>query len=281
MTSGEKNVTAKNLTGGKPLSPFRTAYACTAVIVVLFQTLTASGTLHSLAPGRAWWEPLVDEYSSGLMVLALYPVIWLAATRFPLSVSWRRFLGAHILADAVFAAGHIAGFLALCIGVYALLGEHYRTGGWPQALYEYERDILAYIVLVLGAWTVIRLKANQAAAQPAPRAPARAPSFDIRDGAKVIRADIVDILAVSAAGNYAQFHLIDGRTPLMRATLASVEQELAAHGFVRTHRSWLVNPRHVRAADPEGSGDFRLALTGGAEAPLSRRFTAARTALQV
>ncbi len=66
----------------------------------------------------------------------------------------------------------------------------------------------------------------------------------------------------------------------MRSTLAATEAELGPHGFVRTHRSWLVNVARVRELEAVGSGDFVLRLEGGAEAPLSRRFRAAMERLR-
>ena len=60
----------------------------------------------------------------------------------------------------------------------------------------------------------------------------------------------------------------------MRATLAAVEAELSRFGFVRVHRSWLVNTDRVTGLRPDGSGDWTVEL-GAVEAPLSRRFPAA------
>jgi hypothetical protein len=92
-------------------------------------------------------------------------------------------------------------------------------------------------------------------------------------GRGTIDPDTAKNAAAMAAGNYVEFHMVDGRRPLMRTTLASVEAELAPHGFVRTHRSWLVNAACVRELKAEGgSGDHRLELEGRVEAPLSRRF---------
>jgi hypothetical protein len=87
-------------------------------------------------------------------------------------------------------------------------------------------------------------------------------------------------LAARSAGNYVEVHLVDGRKPMLRGTLASVETALKPHGFVRTHRSWLVNPLRVRELTAEGSGDFRVGLDGGAEAPVSRRFPQALETLK-
>ncbi|WP_246396112.1 LytTR family DNA-binding domain-containing protein [Gluconacetobacter tumulisoli] len=58
----------------------------------------------------------------------------------------------------------------------------------------------------------------------------------------------------------------------MRASLKTVEQALAPHGLMRTHRSWLVNAAHVREIVPTGSGDFDLAIGDGGIVPLSRRY---------
>ena len=65
----------------------------------------------------------------------------------------------------------------------------------------------------------------------------------------------------------------------MRSPLAALEARLAPLGFVRTHRSWLVNGACVTELRPEGSGDYAVVL-GELEAPLSRRFPAALKALR-
>ena len=77
-----------------------------------------------------------------------------------------------------------------------------------------------------------------------------------------------------------EFSLVDGRQPLMRTTLARVENDLAGGGFVRTHRSWLVNSRHVAEIAAAGSGDHDLRLSNGAEVPLSRRYPQALALLR-
>jgi DNA-binding LytR/AlgR family response regulator len=90
---------------------------------------------------------------------------------------------------------------------------------------------------------------------------------------------LTDILAVTSAGNYVEFLLGDGRRLLMRSALSAVESDLADRGFVRTHRSWLVNEKAVTGLTPEGSGDYGVAL-GSLTAPLSRRFPAALARLR-
>ena len=65
----------------------------------------------------------------------------------------------------------------------------------------------------------------------------------------------------------------------MRSPLSVVETELSPRGFLRTHRRWLVNARHVTALKPEGSGDHAVEL-GELSVPLSRRFPNALVRLQ-
>ena len=74
------------------------------------------------------------------------------------------------------------------------------------------------------------------------------------------RVRLDQILAVASAGNYVEFILDDGRKLLMRSPLSALKNELWTHGFVRTHRSWLVNPGRMTALKPEGSGDYRVEL---------------------
>ncbi len=76
---------------------------------------------------------------------------------------------------------------------------------------------------------------------------------------------------MTAAGNYAEFVLADGRRPLMRTTLARLEEDLGPLGLIRSHRAGLVNPAHLTGLEPEGSGDWTAQL-GSLRAPVSRRY---------
>ena len=133
-----------------------------------------------------------------------------------------------------------------------------------------------YVILFLGAFTLVNRLLN-------PPLPATTPisqaTFDIRDGARVSRVHLDDILAIASAGNYVEFKLRGAKTLLMRSALSAIEQELAPSGFLRTHRSWLVNAKHVSGLVPEGSGDYKIELEGFT-VPLSRRFPEALAKLR-
>ncbi|MCR5879891.1 LytTR family DNA-binding domain-containing protein [Phenylobacterium sp. J367] len=218
-------------------------------------------------------QSIIDEGSSAVVnsVAILIPGLLVVWRRRRSPPAWRVAL--------VFAAGalayplvHVSGFVALRGLAYPLaLGYPYDFGHpLSEFLYEMAKDLAVYAGALV-AFTLVF--GRQQAADPSRPG---TELFDIRDGARIVRAPVAEILAIRSAGNYVEFLLADGRRPLMRAPLTTLEVELAPRGFVRTHRSWLVNAARVRGLRPEGSGDYAVEL-GTLEAPLSRRF---RTALE-
>jgi DNA-binding LytR/AlgR family response regulator len=194
---------------------------------------------------------------------------------------WWRTLAVHAIGTLAFSVAHVMLMTLLRYVIFALAGGHYDFS-LSELPYEYRKDLLSYLVIGGIFWLVARERERlaQAAAPAAPPAAIGPASFDIRDGASILRVPVGEILAARGAGNYVEFALEDGRRPLMRAALSAVETQLAPHGFVRTHRSWLVNAARVRALTAAGSGDFRLDLGGGLTAPLSRRYPAALSRLR-
>jgi hypothetical protein len=225
-------------------------------------------------------EPYIWEYTSAVLTIALVPFIaWMLKLAPPGTNlrGWLKFLAVHVPASGIYCLMHVLGFAGLRRLVYLAAGSHYDA---PLDLgYEYPKDVRTYVFGIALIWAAGQLADLWERADTA-KAGRLGPVFDIRDGSKLIRTPVTDIVAARSAGNYVEFHLADGRRPLMRATLAGVEEQLKPHGFLRTHRSWLVNPLRVRGMTAEGSGDWTIELDGGAEAPLSRRFPQALSALR-
>lgn len=178
----------------------------------------------------------------------------------------------------VFAILHIGISGLLRVWLYPhLVGEAHDLG-WlrENGLGEVAKDLAIFgVAFWIGSFVI----AWRTVAAPARLTPASPETFDIRDGSRLIRIPVAEILAVRSAGNYAEFQLSDGRRPLMRTSLSALHEGLKGADFVRTHRSWLVNARRVTGLRPEGSGDYAIEL-GDIEAPLSRRFPAALSALR-
>ncbi|WP_460468192.1 LytR/AlgR family response regulator transcription factor [Calidifontibacter terrae] len=79
-----------------------------------------------------------------------------------------------------------------------------------------------------------------------------------------------DVRFVQAQGDYAQLHTATS-THLLRIPLATLEERWAAAGFVRIHRSTLVNTGYVEAVHTD---DGRCSVRIGAVTlPVSRRHT--------
>jgi hypothetical protein len=89
-----------------------------------------------------------------------------------------------------------------------------------------------------------------------------------------------DITLCKGADDYVELKLVDGRTVLHKGALTDLETELPA-GFLRVHRSFIVNTAFVEKLTRETTGVGVLTLSNGAEAPVSRRIMPkVRTALR-
>lgn len=83
---------------------------------------------------------------------------------------------------------------------------------------------------------------------------------------------IGDVRYVEAHGDYARLVTATGR-PLVRVPLSVLEEQWAGYGFVRIHRSWLVQ---VAAIDEVRHDSGRMSLVVGADVlEVSRRHTRA------
>lgn len=258
-------------------------WLCGLAIVAAITVINILTIFHD-APRLGPWRPAIWEVSSGLvtvciMLLPAAVALWTHRTR----PSLFRALPVHAVSLLIYSALHVSGFVVLRKFAHRLiLNEGYDFGPiGPEFVYELRKDVIAYVLAFVVFWLLARMARDVVAEAPA-STPPPSPSpamFDIRDGARLVRTPISEILAVRSAGNYAEFLLADGRRPLMRSSLTALESELAAQGFVRTHRSWLVNATRVRGLRPEGSGDYAIEL-GTIEAPLSRRYPDALAALR-
>ena len=242
---------------------FLYSFAAIAVMVGVVNVINVISIQHNEAD-HSLFGPVIGEGSSWLSLILFLWIPWLAWRLAPPldRPHWKLLL--HIPAAIAFAAAHVALFDLLRVLAYGLVGRHYEIGSFPSQLqYEAAKDVLGY-VLFIGLFSLI----DHLLRRPAPIG---TQTFDIRDGAKLTRVRLDEILAVSSAGNYVEFFLADGRRLLMRSPLRSVESELSPRGFVRTHRSWLVNGKKVTTLKPDGSGDYTVEL-GRQAVPLSRRF---------
>jgi DNA-binding LytR/AlgR family response regulator len=241
-------------------------------VIIALNTVNALTEMQD-EPDQPWIYPVVGQGTSAIMVIASLWIAWLAYRAAPLESRpvWR-ILAVHAVGLLAFAAFHVVGFYLLRMLIFRLLELPYRYDLADRFIYELRKDAIGYVIGTAAFWAMTRIYRDQ----PAAAGPA---TFDIRDGARLVRVNLAEVLAVSSAGNYVEFLLADGRKRLMRSSLAAVETELAPKGFVRTHRSWLVNAARVTELRPEKSGDYAVGV-GEVEVPLSRRFPEALARLR-
>jgi hypothetical protein len=262
-------------TSGVLRRTFFYAFAVAAVSSAATNTLNVITILHG-RPQLSWFEPVIWEGSSWVALVLFFWIPWVAYRLAPPFVRPRRRLLVHLPALLAYSLAHVGSFLLLRILAYRALGEVHRYEGfWQQFLYELSKDGLSYILFIAGFALMEHLLRRQTLIET----PGQSLTFDIRDGNRLTRVQLSQILAITAAGNYVEFALEDGRKLLMRSSLGGVENDLAPRGFVRTHRSWLVNTARVTELTPDGSGDYTVTLNE-TKAPLSRRFPEALARLR-
>lgn len=96
----------------------------------------------------------------------------------------------------------------------------------------------------------------------------------VRDNGKVMAVRVADIDWVEANHNYVLLHVGD-KTLVLREPIASVELRLAMSGFVRIHRSALVNVDRVRELRTRSKGEFDVVLLDGRQLKMTRNYRSA------
>jgi two-component system LytT family response regulator len=91
----------------------------------------------------------------------------------------------------------------------------------------------------------------------------------VRDGRRTRFVHLVDIHWIQSFGNYALVHTARERL-IHRATMTQLAEELAPHGFVRTHRAAIVNLDRVASVRRLPNGASEARLDTGARVPVSR-----------
>jgi two-component system, LytTR family, response regulator len=95
----------------------------------------------------------------------------------------------------------------------------------------------------------------------------------IKANGRIIILRFSEIDWIEADGDYVSIHA-RGKSWLMRETVAAMELRLALSGFVRIHRSTLVNAEQVKELRPRDKGEYTVVLNDGTELKLTRNYRA-------
>ena len=99
----------------------------------------------------------------------------------------------------------------------------------------------------------------------------QAPRIAFKAKGRILFLDLADILAVQAEGNYVSLQP-RGNSYLVHESLSSIAEKLKPYGFIRIHRSVVVNISAVEEVQPLPTGEYRLRVKGGKEYLVTRTY---------
>ena len=262
--------------GGKWLA----GYGWVALLVVAAGCVNVlSAAQHGPADWAGLRGPVLDEVTSALVIICLLPLIKHSVDRLATTGDRRIALIVIALAMAAYALLHIAFMVALRFPVYGLFGSGYDFSWRDHFATEFRKDLISAFMIAVLFWLIDRKTAAPAPVVTEVAPDVRRPEIWLRDGAKSIRVEPMQIISVTSAGNYVEFALPDTRH-LIRGTLAGEESRLKPFGFVRIHRTRLVNVSRVVAIETRSNGDFVAKMDTGEMIAGSRRYRDAVAAIK-
>lgn len=99
----------------------------------------------------------------------------------------------------------------------------------------------------------------------------QAPRIAFKVKGRILFLELAEIVAVEAEGNYVclqHWH----KPYLLRESLSSMALKLNPYGFIRIHRSVIVNISAVEEIQPLPTGEYRLRVKGGKEYLVTRTY---------
>jgi len=93
----------------------------------------------------------------------------------------------------------------------------------------------------------------------------------IKAKGRILFIDAADLIAVEAKGNYVLL-LHTSSSHMLRESISVIEEKPNLHGFVRIHRSVLVNAALVEEIHSCPTGEYVLCLRGGREFTVTRTY---------
>ncbi len=149
-----------------------------------------------------------------------------------------------------------------------LLGAKFAAASLKNSPEETEAEQLR----PAGLATAAARSSKVAEFRPRPEIPLVKPiKIAIKTKGKILLIHPGDILAVEAEGNYVLLRRASD-SYLLRESISTMAEKLQAYGFIRIHRSVLVNAAWVEEIQPGTTGEYVLRIAGGKEYMVSRTY---------
>jgi DNA-binding LytR/AlgR family response regulator len=98
-----------------------------------------------------------------------------------------------------------------------------------------------------------------------------APRIAIKAKGRIVFIDPGVVIAVQAEGNYVLLQR-EGGSYLLRESISEMAAKLEPYGFIRIHRSVLVNASFVEEIQPCQTGEYELRVKGGKQYTVTRTY---------
>ena len=148
----------------------------------------------------------------------------------------------------------------------------FTTAHRDYALQGFELDAVDYLLKPIGFPRLLRAvekyrqiqgAGHEGSASEADEGEGRA--LNIRTGRRTVRVDLPEIRYAESLSDYVKIHTA-AQTHASKLRISDLEEQLAPHGFLRIHRSFVVAVRHVEAFTPK---EVQVA---GQRLPVSRTY---------
>lgn len=112
---------------------------------------------------------------------------------------------------------------------------------------------------------------NLTETEVAPTVPARSSRLAFKLKRSIVLINTAEVTAVEAQGNYILLRR-EFSSYRIRGSISKVAEGLTQHGFIRIHRSALVNPAFVEEIRTRSNGQYSLRVRGAKEYRVTRTY---------
>ena len=199
-----------------------------------------------------------------VMALSRIPILWVLRKNIRMS-TWRY---------SFWCIGEIAVICAFC-ALYLSLMDHSSAGGYFSYFGRCISNIgsvLIFPYVIIALLYMVREKQENAPLEEG----ARLKFYDMRHQLKFIT-EASSVLYIESNENYIIIHYLENgveKRYQLRNAMKNIEPLCERAGFARTHRCYIVNPRHVKMIrrEPGGTNVADLGLAHSEGIPISKKY---------
>ena len=218
----------------------------------------------------SFFLPLSRELISASVILVLLPVIIAIGRKYP----WQKigliaYIGLHLVLSVPFTFLHIFGTITLRLAWPLLTVADLNFAYVMQNLiYEYPKDLIAYvqILIVLNVYGWLRFSIAKADSIRI-----ESDQIAIKTLSGVVLLNLSNIEWIEAAKNYVVFH-INNKKYFLRSSMQEIEGRFSKRGFIRIHRSHIINQKMISEITKFSAKDSEVVLISGQRVRIGRQY---------